>query len=252
MHPILFQFGPLTLYSYGLMIAVGFVVAVGLASRRARALGLPADRIQTLGFVALVSGIVGGRLAYVLLNWEFYRSNLSEILRLDHGGLVFYGGLALGLLGGFLYMRRAGLPLLKTVDLMVPPLVLAHALGRIGCFLNGCCYGTFTDLPWGAAFPPELLHRHPTQLYESAVLALFFLALKILERKNPRPGTALLTYGFLYGLWRFGIEFIRGDNPSVLWGLTVFQWVSIPLAVVCGILLSARRGHQVTGSPGHP
>lgn len=238
MHPILFQLGPLTLYSYGLMIALGFLAAVTVAGRRARRLGLSGEKIQTLGFVALLSGIVGGRLAYVALNWRFYRSDPLEILRLDHGGLVFYGGLALGLLASFLYMRRWRLPVLRTLDLMVPPLVLAHALGRIGCFFNGCCYGTFTDLPWGIAFPPETLHRHPTQLYESAALALLFLWLSRLEG---RPGTVLLSYGLLYGLWRFGIEFIRGDNPAVWGGLTVFQGVSIPLVAVCGGLLLLRR-----------
>ena len=192
MHPILFHIGPLTLYSYGLMIAIGFLVAITLACRQATKLGLSPERIQTLGLVTLLSGLVGGRLGFVFLNWEFYRGNLLEILRLDHGGLVFYGGLGLGILMGLLYIRRSKLPMAQTVDLMVPPLVLAHAIGRIGCFLNGCCYGKFTDLPWGVAFPPETLHRHPTQLYEAGALLLLFVGLTVLGRRNFKEWTVPL------------------------------------------------------------
>lgn len=240
MHPILFQIGPVTLYSYGLMIAIGFMVAITLASRRAKRLGLDPERIQSLGLVTLVSGLVGGRLGYVVLYWDFYLQNPLEILRLDHGGLVFYGGLGLGILMGLLYIRRSKLPMAKTVELMIPPLVLAHALGRIGCFLNGCCYGKFTDLPWGVAFPPETLHRHPTQLYEFAALLLLFVGLTVLGRRNFKEWTVPILYGLLYGTWRFFIEFVRGDNPQVLWGLTVFQLVSLPIIAACGGLLIGR------------
>lgn len=226
MHPILFTLGPVHFYSYGLMIALGFLSANILAARRAQALGMDPARIQNITLTALIAGLVGGRLAYVLLQWDLYRNNPLEILRLDHGGLVFFGGLAAGLAGGIWAIRRAGMPVLKTVDLLIPPLTVAHALGRIGCFLNGCCYGK---------------NGHPTQLYEMLALFGIFFLLKRLERRSPPPGTILLTYGLSYGFWRFLVEFLRADNPPVAWGLTVFQLISLAMIAVTGPLLLARR-----------
>lgn len=241
MHPVLLRLGPLTLYSYGLAIAAGFLLAVSLAARRARAVGIDPARIQRVAMTALLVGIVGGRAAYIFLNWDLYRADPLEILRLDHGGLVFYGGLFAGVLAGAAAIRAAGLPLLATLDLLMPPLVVAHAIGRVGCFLNGCCYGKPTALPWGVVFPPDILHRHPTQLYEAAALAGIFFLLKRIERRSPPAGTVLLTYGLLYGGWRFLAEFLRGDSPPLLMGLTVFQLASLPLFLSCGCLLLLRR-----------
>lgn len=250
MHPVLLRLGPVTLYSYGLAIAVGFLLAAGLAARRARELELDPARIQRIALIGLLAGLAGGRAAYVFLNWELYRSHPLEILRLDHGGLVFYGGLAAGVLAGVAATRAARMPVLATLDLFVPPLVVAHAVGRVGCFLNGCCYGEPTALPWGVVFPGEILYRHPTQLYEAAALVVILLLLTRLERKGlpgapsralPLPaGTVFLSYGLLYGSWRFLAEFLRGDNPRVLWGLTVFQLASVPLTFFCGCLLLLR------------
>ncbi len=239
MHPILFQLGPIALYSYGLMVAIGYLVAVALAAQRARRVGIDPTRIQTLSWVVLLMGLIGARAAYVFLYWDLFRFHPVEVIRLDHGGLVFYGGLLGGIGGGLWYVRRSGLPLWPTVDLMIPPLVLGHALGRIGCFLNGCCYGKPTALPWGVPFLDGVV-RHPTQWYESAALILLLGWLKIVERRNPKPGTVALTYGLLYGSWRFFVEFLRGDNPTVAWGLTVFQWVSVGLIVGCGWVLVRR------------
>lgn len=245
MHPILFHLGPFTFYSYGLMLALGFLAATTLAARRASRLGLDPVRIQTLGGIALLAGIAGARAAYVLLNWPMFRSHPVEIFRLDHGGLVFYGGLAAGFVAGAAALRWARLPLWKSADLMVPPLVLAHAIGRIGCFLNGCCYGKPATLSWAVTFPGEGIPRHPTQLYESGALVLLFFFLRRLERRNPPPGTVALTYGVGYGAWRFLIEFLRGDNPPAALGLTPFQWASFPLAFVCGWLLLKKTRRPV-------
>ncbi|MBI3333807.1 MAG: prolipoprotein diacylglyceryl transferase [Candidatus Omnitrophica bacterium] len=241
MHPILVKIGPLALHSYGLMVALGFMAAAALASRRAQALGLDPSRIQKVVWISLLAGILGARLAYLFLNWDLFASNPVEIIRLDHGGLVFYGGLTMGLAAGLWTIRRAGLPLLKTADLLIPPLVLAHAIGRIGCFLNGCCYGKPTSVPWAVAFPADRVPRHPTQLYESAFLLLLFLFLQRAAGGGRRPGRLLFLYGLFYGTWRFLVEFLRGDNPAVGLGLTAFQWASLPLALVCGWLLLRRR-----------
>lgn len=237
MHPILLKVGRLTLYSYGAMIAIGFVAASRVAGRRALRIGLDPVKIQNVALAGLIGGIGGGRLAYVALNWPIYRSDWMEILRLDHGGLVFYGGFAVGLAAVLAVILWARMPLGRTVDLLVPPLVLAHAFGRIGCFLNGCCYGKPSSVPWAVAFPGEGIPRHPTQLYEMLFLLGLFAFLKGLERRSPRPWTLLLTYGLAYGLWRFAVEFLRGDNPVVWAGLTAFQLASVALILVSGCLL---------------
>ncbi len=241
MHPILFTLGPFHLYSYGLMLAIGFLAAMSLAERQAPAAGLDPAKIQTVGLVALLAGLLGARISYVLLNLPLFSDQPLEIFRVDHGGLVFYGGFAAGLIAGALYLRRAGLPFWRTSDLMMPPLVLAHAFGRIGCFLNGCCYGKPSTLPWAVVFPGEAVARHPTQLYETAALIGIFFILRRIGRGGSRPGTVVLAYGLLYGVWRFLVEFLRGDNPIAAGGLTVFQWWSILLVVVCGLILQFRR-----------
>ncbi len=225
------------MHSYGLMVALGFLVAVNLSAKRASILGLDPQRIQNLCLVALVGGIVGARGAYVLLNGELFRNYPLEILRIDHGGLVFYGGLIVGVAATLLALQRYQLPVWVTLDLMIPPLVLAQAIGRVGCFLNGCCYGKPTSVPWAGAFPQDGILRHPTQIYESLFLLALFFILKAMERRRVTPGTVILSYGLLYGVWRFGVEFLRGDNPVVAFGLTAFQWVSIPLALGCAAAL---------------
>ncbi len=246
MHPVLFELGPLHFYSYGLLIALGFLAASFLAARRAGQIGLDPDRIQGIALATLIAGLIGGRLGYVLFQWELFRNSPLEIFRLDHGGLVFFGGFAGGIAGAVWAIRRAGLPVAKTVDLLVPPLVVAHAFGRVGCFFNGCCYGKVTSLPWGVRFPSDGLSRHPTQLYEMLALLAIFVLLKRIERRNLRPGTVFLSYGLSYGLWRFLVEFLRGDNPPFGLGLTVFQWIALALAGISAALLAARRPR-----PGH-
>lgn len=241
MHPILFELGPLKFYSYGLLLAVGFFVAMELSVRRAGALGLDRGRIQSAVFVALLSGLVGARLAYVFLYWELFRANPIEIIRLDHGGLIFYGGFFAGMGAVLVYLKRHRLPVRRAMDLMIPPLTLAQAIGRIGCFANGCCYGKPTALPWAVAVPPDGNLHHPTQLYETAALMVLFLILKALERRKAPPLTVTLVYGLGYGAWRFFNEFLRADTERLLWGLTPFQWASVGLILVCGVLLLRRK-----------
>ncbi|MBI3322117.1 MAG: prolipoprotein diacylglyceryl transferase [Candidatus Omnitrophica bacterium] len=244
MHPVLLRLGPVTLYSYGLAIALGFLLAVNLAARRARAVGVDPAQIQRIALIGLLAGLAGGRAAYVFLNWDLYRANLIEILRLDHGGLVFYGGLVTSALASILAMRSAKLPVLATLDFFMPPLALAHAIGRIGCFLNGCCYGKPTDLPWGVLFPQDVVPRHPTQLYEAGALVGIFALLKRIEKRSLPAGSVMLAYGLLYGAWRFLVEFLRGDVPPVLFGLTVSQLASLPLAFAFGCALLLRTRHR--------
>jgi len=244
MCPIFIQVGPVTLYSYGLMVAVGFLVALALVGRHAVKEGLDRTKIQGVGLAGLVGGLLGARAGYVALHWRFFQSNPMEIVRLDHGGLVFFGGLLVGVFSGLWTARRVELPLWKTLDLMVPPLILAHAIGRLGCFLNGCCYGKPSSVSWAVAFPMDGILRHPTQLYEAFFLSLLFLALLRLESRRPLAGTVFLSYGVLYGTWRFFVEFLRSDpgrQTFGLLGMTFSQTISVVGVAVCAIWFYFRR-----------
>ena len=227
MHPILWSWGGFSVYSYGVVLAIAVLLATTLALRRAGVIGVSPAQLMDLVIWSVAGGIVGARLVYVTQNWPLYRETPWEILRLDHGGLVFYGGLLGGLITAVALIRRMQWSLWPVVDLLVPYLALAQGIGRIGCFLNGCCYGRATTLPWGVRFPADAVARHPTQLYESAVLLMMALWLERRSRRPDKgrgaasdgrshrkvaPGSQLAWYVMLYGSWRFAVEWIRGDN----------------------------------------
>ena len=250
MHPVLWSWGPVTLYTYGVMLAIAVLVAIQLAMHRAAGAHLPPDRIVDLCLITLLGGIVGARAVYVAQQWPLYAEAPLEILRLDHGGLVYYGGLFGGTVAALLAIARWRWPLWATLDLLVPSVALAQGIGRLGCFFNGCCYGVPTTLPWGVRFPGEMVARHPTQLYESAALILLTGALLWRGRRAVAPGTQLAWYLIGYGAWRFLVECLRGDNPPVAGGLTFSQVVSIPL-VMLGVWLLWRR-RAAAPAPGRP
>ena len=218
MYPILFKIGPVQVYSYGVMLALAFLAAAFLAKRRASALGMKGDDILDLCVWLIVSGLIGGRLLFVLLNLDYYRENPFDALKLWQGGLVWYGGLIAAVLATVIFLSAKKMPILKTCDLMAPYVALGQSIGRIGCFLNGCCYGKA---------------GHPTQLYESAAMFAVFL---ILRKRTPANGRTFFLYLILYSCIRFAIEFLRGDNPAVLMGLTISQLISVAIFVTAVIL----------------
>ena len=244
MHPVLLRWGRVTLHAYGVLLAIAVFAAARLAARRAPRVGATASQVMDVCLWGVLGGLLGARLVYVVQHWPFYAATPWEIVRLDHGGLVFYGGLLGGLAAALVVVRRVGLPGWRTLDLLVPSVVLAQGIGRLGCFLNGCCYGTPTTRPWAVRFPGESVARHPTQLYESAALLVLAGALLWCARQPLRLKPGVLTGWYLvsYGVWRFGVEFVRGDNAPVAGALTFSQVVSIPLVLLGVWLLWRRRG----------
>ncbi len=227
MHPILFKLGPLTIYSYGVMVALGFIVALTLAGREAGRSGkIEPAKILDLGFYLLLSGIIGARITYVLLNIKEYLSNPLEIFMLSHGGLIFYGGFVCSILTAAFFLKKWKISFWRAADLLSPYLALGHSIGRIGCFLNGCCYGKDTSLPLGMKFPELSGPVHPTQLYSSLALLFIFLVLRFLQPRFTREGRLFLLYICLYSGFRFLIEFLRGDNPACFFSLTFSQVLS--------------------------
>ncbi|MDP2912751.1 MAG: prolipoprotein diacylglyceryl transferase [Candidatus Omnitrophota bacterium] len=230
MHPILIKIGPVAVYSYGVMVSLGAGLAAFLIYRRAGELGFAKDRVIDLVVLLLMSGIVGARLFYVTLNLPYYATNIFEIFDLTKGGLVWYGGFLAALSALIWYTVKRRLNFWVLADLMVPYLALAQAFGRIGCFLNGCCYGIEAPRghPLGVTFPQDShILRYPTQLYSSLVLLLIFVLLRIWQDNRRFVGEIFLGYCILYAAKRFLMEFLRGDNRKVFAGLTIFQIISI-------------------------
>jgi len=203
------------------MLIIAFTVAVFLASRRAKVEGFNPDEIYNFCFSIFIAGIIGCRLLYVLDNLDFYLKEPLEIIMLQHGGMAWFGGLAFGALAGIIYLRLKHLPVLKIIDLVIPFVALGQAIGRLGCFLNGCCYGRLSES--GVYFPSLRQTRLPTQLYSSFLLLLIFVVLRFLQEKKIRPGLIFSAYLFLYSTKRFFMEFLRDDSPRVFFGLTLFQ-----------------------------
>ncbi|NVM56917.1 MAG: prolipoprotein diacylglyceryl transferase, partial [Desulfobacterales bacterium] len=190
MYPVLFRIGPFALHTYGVFVAMAFLSAIALALREARRLGEDADQILDLCFYVLIAAIVGSRILYVVINWPTFEQDPMEIVRIWHGGLVFYGGFIGALLTAWLYIRRKGLQLWKTADIMAPAIAFGQFVGRIGCFFAGCCYGRHFNLPWAITFThpeslaPKGISLHPTQLYSSLNGLLIFALLMWLRRKK--------------------------------------------------------------------
>lgn len=242
MHPILAKIGPLCIYSYGLMVALGFAVAMLLAYREAERFGINKDKIIDFGIVILLGGLAGARLFYILMNLDYYAANPAEIINLTKGGLVWYGGFLLGVLIGIIFVRRNKINFWDGADLMAPFLALAQSIGRIGCFLNGCCYGIPAPKGYilGVIFPHDSVIRYPVQIYESVALLILFLILRRWQGSRHFKGEIFLGYAMLYSLARFLLEFLRGDNPKILLNLSMSQIVSAAIFLICLVIIIVR------------
>ena len=201
------------------MLALAFLVCSFLAKRRAASIGMDGEKILDLTVLLIMSGVIGGRIMFVVLDLEYFKTRPLDIFKLWEGGLVWYGGLILAVISGAVFLRIYKMPILKTADLMMPYVALGQAIGRIGCFLNGCCYGKTPALP--------------TQLFESAAMFIVYL---ILRRRVPSNGRTFFLYLILYSVFRFFNEFIRGDNMLAVMGLTFSQFISVIIFTAAAIL----------------
>jgi len=235
MHPLICEIGPLKIYSYGLMLVLAFFIAAFLADKEAKKRKFPTDFIWNIGFISTVLGIIGARIFYVLENIKFYFNNPLEIIILQHGGLSWFGGFILGGLVAIYYSKKKKIPVLKTLDLFAPYLALAQGIGRLGCFLNGCCYGKASLS--GMYFPVHGEMLIPTQLYSSLALILIFIFLRYLQSKPLHEGAVICSYLILYSTKRFIVEFFRNDNSVFISGLTLFQVIALLLFISTSICL---------------
>jgi phosphatidylglycerol:prolipoprotein diacylglycerol transferase len=246
--------GPLTLQTFGIMFALAFIAAGAVIARRLKEWGKPPDWAYEMIFAALVGGIVGARLDFILENYDSVKDDLLGNL-FSGAGLVWYGGALGGALGVFLWAQYRGLIGLGLLDLAAPGLALGYAIGRIGCQLSGDGdYGQPWDGPWAMAYPEGTVATdvpvHPTPIYETLAMGLVAYALWRL-RDRFRPGLLFALYLVLAGLERFLVEFIR-RNEDVAVGLTQAQLISVGMILVGGVWLAARgrRGELLAAPEG--
>lgn len=238
MYPILLKLGPLVIHTYGLLIALGFLAAIILTGNRAQEFNIDRDLVFDLSFWILLSALAGARMLEVLTNLSYYRMDLWRILKIWEGGLSYFGGLAGGVLGGILYVKSKKLSVWQMGDLVAPYISLGQAIGRIGCFFAGCCYGKVCAASWAVRFDdpqslaPTGITLHPTQIYEALADFIIFLILLNVGKQREFKGQVFLLYFILYAAVRFVIEFYRGDNPAVFSGFTLYQLISIAILML--------------------
>ncbi|MDD5491671.1 MAG: prolipoprotein diacylglyceryl transferase [bacterium] len=250
MYPIFLKLGPLVIHTYGLLVALGFLAAIILASTRAQEYGVDRDFVFDLSFWILITALIGARGLEVLTNFSYYRLDPLRVLKIWEGGMSFFGGLAGGVLGGVIYVRHRKLSVWNIGDMVVPYLALGQAIGRIGCFFAGCCYGKVCTASWAVHFEnpqalaPTGVPLHPTQIYESLADFLIFLILVNVAKKREFPGQVFLLYFVLYPAVRFIIEFYRDDNPVIWYGFTLYQIFSVTILVTVGIIYTIKWKKQ--------
>jgi phosphatidylglycerol:prolipoprotein diacylglycerol transferase len=253
MHPTLIKIGPLELHAYGLMLALAFFAGIWLAARRAPRRGVSSEAVYDTSLVIVFAAIIGARLMYVVFHGDEIHT-LFDVIAVWRGGLTMYGGVIAAMLAAWFTLRRREIPFLRMADIMAPSLGLGLFLTRIGCFLNGCCYGKPTDLPWGITFPPDAfggriygdVPLHPAQLYSSLSGLIILLLLLLYDRRARAEGQVFAVYLLLAGLARFALDFVRSyeANVYILGPLTVNQLISVGSCLL-GLLLLAitRRGN---------
>jgi phosphatidylglycerol:prolipoprotein diacylglycerol transferase len=252
MFPKLFTIGSFSVPTYGVLVALGFLAGLAITLRLGRRAGLPSEPLTNLAIYCALGGIAGAKLFMFLFDWEYYWQNPSEIFSLStlQAAGVFHGGFIVALIVAVLYIRHLQLPPLQTIDCFAPGIALGHAIGRLGCFAAGCCWGRQCDLPWAVKFHtdeaapvPLNVPLHPAQLYESAANLVIFGILYRLSQRNERPGQIFGLYLVLYATARFIVEFFRNHEQSLVAGLSLTQWISVGLfALGSALLIRVRQG----------
>lgn len=265
MHPIIFSFGGITIYSFGLMMGISFLIGNYLLTKEFQRKKLHPDLASNITLIALVAGVSGSKFLYLLENWgEFIRDPIGMIF--SPGGLTFYGGFVLATVSIFLYAKKKNIKFIQIADAAAPALILAYGIARIGCHLAGDGdYGFPTTLPWGTdysngTYPPSAAFRsfpevtsqfpggivpnntlcHPTPIYETIICSIFFVILWKNRFRWNADGRIFYSYLVLAGIERFSVEFFR-LNPRLLFGLSEAQIIAVILILIGVVSLSSLK-----------
>jgi len=254
-YPELAHWGLVHIRTYGLMLALAFLVGTWLGMREAKRLGLDEDRLVNVILIVLIASVLGARALYVLEHIQEFRREWGSVIALWQGGLTLYGGVIAGTIAGLLAAQRLGLPMWTVADALAPSLALGTGIGRVGCFLNGCCYGRPTTLPWGVHFPPDSFAGlefgnaavHPSQLYFAAAGVILFALLWGLRRRMTVPGVLFWTFIVLFGLVRIPLDMTRAYEPEAVvlhlsaFDVTESQMSSLALALFGSLMILRLR-----------
>ena len=251
MYNDLFHIGRFTVHGYGLMIGLGIVASLMLSWRRAKPRGIPEDAVSALTILAVVIGFVGAKIFFILTHWSMFAAD--PLGTLGSEGFVVYGGILFGFLAALIYCRRRRESFFLWADILLPGVAAAQALGRVGCFLAGCCYGKPTASRFGVVFPqgsfaPAGIPLWPTQLFSAAGDLLLCLFLLYIDRRPHREGHLAVWYLLLYGVGRFAVEFLRNDVRGSVGALSASQFLSLfsaAGALLLSALLRRRRKNEV-------
>ena len=245
MYNDLFTIGSLTIHGYGLMIALGLILALALSDVRAKRKGLSTDAVESMVLIAIITGFLGAKLLYIIVHFgDFLASPMSVI---GSEGFVAYGGIIFGTFCVWAYNRRKGLPFLRYFDLLMPAVALGQGFGRLGCFLAGCCYGSPTDSALGVVFPegsmaPAGIKLWPAQLFSAGGDFVICVILLCLSRKKRRSGLVGTAYLLLYAVGRFVVEFFRSDARGTVGALSTSQFISILILIFAlGLLVALKK-----------
>ena len=258
MYPKLLELGPVALHTYGLFLAIAFIAGIWITGRNARKEGVKSDYVWNLGLVVLCATLIGCKLLMLITDFSYYAANPREIFSIStlRSMGVFYGGLLMALAAAAWYLRKRRLPAWRVADCAAPGIALGQAIGRLGCFMAGCCYGAHTDVPWAIHFSNEYAHEnmgtplniplHPVQIYESAGALLIFgyLAFRLSQRHI--TGQIILEYIGFYAILRFIIEFFRGDDRGEIFNglLSTSQFIAVITFVMAVVFYAYLRGRS--------
>lgn len=232
MYPELFTIFGITVYSYGLLVAIGFFAGMTYITKYSDNIPVKKDQMYDFLFYLIVVSIIGARLLYVLVNIDSFIQHPLDIIKVWQGGLVFYGGFIAAVLYALIYCKYKKINIKRLADVFAPALALGHSFGRIGCLLSGCCYGKETHCLIAVN------NRYPTQIFEAAGNLIIFFILHKLYKKSHKDGHVFLLYLIFYSVLRFSIEFFRGDDRgSFFLGLSPAQNISIVILLVAVVLL---------------
>ena len=254
MLPKLISAGSFYIPTYGVLVALGFLAGLSITVRLARRVGLPSDHVTNLAVYCALAGIFGAKLFMFLFDIGDYIRNPGQIFTLEtlQAAGVFHGGFIVALLVAVLYMRKRQLPALSTMDAFAPGIAVGQAIGRLGCFAAGCCWGKECDLPWGVRFrsdfaAPVPLDKtlHPAQLYESAADLIIFGILYRQFNREHRPGHVIGWYLVLYSAARFIIEFFREHEQALVGPFSLTQWIALGLLISGAVILMRARDRAV-------
>jgi phosphatidylglycerol:prolipoprotein diacylglycerol transferase len=248
-HPILLEAGPVTIYTYGVLLAAAYLLGLWLGVRRANAAGLDGNRVLDLGIWVIIAALVGAKGLLFIVDFEHFTSSREEFFSLLRSGGVFYGGLIAASLTCIYQLRKHKLPLWQSGDLFAPGIAFGYMVGRLGCLAAGCCYGRPTQVAWAVTFTdpaaalnvgtPLNVPLHPTQLYEALAGFVILIVLLALERRGrPFAGRTFWQFVLMYAVSRFVIEFYRGDDRGMMSVFSTSQVISLVLAPLSVVMLA--------------